>query len=100
MSSNQGEIWTVGFTGIYWEFEYQEKGGEQSSSFAKCEIPIREEEIRTVGLRGFWIVDQANEPRKFEFQEDEQVGFVKHEIMKSSKYWPTVIAKGHIGEGK
>jgi hypothetical protein len=42
---------------------------------------------------------------KFRFRKNEKEnfarhGFVKHEIVKHSKYWPTVIEKGHIGEGE
>jgi hypothetical protein len=60
---------------------------------------IYKKDINTVGSQGLRTIDQASETRKFGFREDEKVGFVKREIMKRSKYWPTVIAKGHIGEG-
>jgi hypothetical protein len=66
----------------------------------KHETLIREKEIRTIGSRGLWTVDQVSKTRKFKFQEDKQAGFVKREIMKCSKDWPMVKAKGHIGEGE
>jgi hypothetical protein len=80
----------------YREFGYQEKGGERSSNFMKRKVPIHKKEIRTIGSQGLWTVDLTSGTRKFGFQKDEQVDFVKREIMKHSKGWPTVIVKGHI----
>jgi hypothetical protein len=75
----------------------------RSSNFVKHEVPIREKEIKTVGSWGLWTVDLAIKTCKFGFHKDDQANFgrrkvTKHEIMRRSKDWPTVIAKGHIGE--
>jgi hypothetical protein len=61
----------------YQEFRYREKGGERSSNFVKCEVPIREKEIRTIGSWGLWTVDLASGTHKFRFQKDEQADFMK-----------------------
>jgi hypothetical protein len=97
---HRGEIWTVDIPRRYQEFGYPEKGGERSFNFAKHEILICEKEIRTIGLQGLWTIYQVSETHKFGFREDNQVGFMKHEITKRSRDWPTVIENGHIVEGE
>jgi hypothetical protein len=67
------------------------KGGERSSNFAKCEVPIREREIWTVRSRGLWTIDLVSRTHKFGFRKDEQANFARRKVAKRCEG----LAPGH-----